>query len=215
MRKLAVLFLICCGFFLYYFFTKDEKLVFRTYKNLQNTNISLINIKTLAGLNEQCFAKNRRKNMIEYAIKSGSLSTHISRDLVAADVDRYLQKLKVNSVKNFKLRKNLTVMKKNNKIVGMYSCAKQDSFNDAFFIWNVCVAPEFRGKGNGRALVKHAIARCGKGLEHIYLTIEKEDMRAKKLYESFNFKTVPWFNSEDSLSEEFFNKTLMILRQEI
>ena len=112
MRKIVVLFLICCGFFLYYFFMKDEKVVFKTYKNLKNSNISTVDIKTLVGINEQCFAKNRRKNMVEYAMRSGRLSSHMSRELVEADVDRYLNRLKVNSVKNFRLRRNLTVMRK-------------------------------------------------------------------------------------------------------
>lgn len=55
-------------------------------------------------------------------------------------------------------------------------------------ILGVGLLPEFRGSGNGAALMSAAIARAWeKGLTRIELTVRSDNLRAKRLYERLGF----------------------------
>ncbi len=61
-------------------------------------------------------------------------------------------------------------------------------------ITQVCVAPELRGKGLGRALLSHSLAALAEhGCTHASLTVTEENRSALGLYERLGFRTMREF----------------------
>ncbi len=58
-------------------------------------------------------------------------------------------------------------------------------------VLNVCVAPEFQGKGLGRRLLKHLIGFCRYWNDEVLiLEVRKSNQVAKNLYASLGFETI-------------------------
>jgi ribosomal-protein-alanine N-acetyltransferase len=53
---------------------------------------------------------------------------------------------------------------------------------------NICVAPEYRGKGLGKALLEHALATAeNAGADGVYLEVRPSNDAAISLYEKYGF----------------------------
>lgn len=72
---------------------------------------------------------------------------------------------------------------------------------DEFYIDTVCVNPAFRGHGIGTILLNYAETLCKeKGYSKLSLSVEKEKVRARNLYEKIGFVYAePWM----IIGEEF------------
>jgi len=58
-------------------------------------------------------------------------------------------------------------------------------------ILTICVAPQSRRQGQGRALLAAACARaCEEGAKRMFLEVARENLAARKLYEGFGFSEV-------------------------
>lgn len=74
----------------------------------------------------------------------------------------------------------------NDVIVGYYSLLLQD--NNCCELNNVCVLPEYRHKGMGEELLKHAYGIAVElGCEKMNIGIVEENTVLRKWYESFGF----------------------------
>ncbi len=62
---------------------------------------------------------------------------------------------------------------------------------DELHLLNLCVSPLLRGRGIGRRLLRHVIARAGAlGCERILLEVRESNAPARRLYESEGFVQV-------------------------
>lgn len=79
----------------------------------------------------------------------------------------------------------------NDELVGTVGCVRRDGMKTRHqgFIWGMYVAPEHRGKGIGKALMKAAIAQASAidGLEQISLSVVTTNLAARSAYLSLGF----------------------------
>jgi RimJ/RimL family protein N-acetyltransferase len=98
-------------------------------------------------------------------------------------------------------------------IVGLYRQGRIKS-NHRIYLVGMYVAPEARGHGAGRALVKTALdhARSLSGVEHVHLSVTAGNETARKLYESFGFRV--WGIEPDYLKIDgrYYAMEWMLLR---
>jgi ribosomal protein S18 acetylase RimI-like enzyme len=89
-----------------------------------------------------------------------------------------------------------------------------DKFIHKGDIWGMYVAPEFRGRGVGRALMLNAIERARKidGLEHISLGVMRTQTVARQLYVSLGF--VAWGIEPNAVhvNDRFIDEEFMYLK---
>lgn len=99
--------------------------------------------------------------------------------------------------KNFKIRienKEIFIAKVNNEIVGyiLFNISEKDNpimrYRKQLSIESICVDEKIRSNGIGTALLKY-VKKFGKenGCTDLYLTVNKENENAIKLYEKFGF----------------------------
>lgn len=81
-------------------------------------------------------------------------------------------------------RENIKIIMANKKVAGFTNGKKLDS--GEYEIGNICIVPEFRGKGIGTKLLSDLILMSD--CESISLRVFKDNIRAKKLYEKLGFK---------------------------
>ncbi|NRB46644.1 MAG: GNAT family N-acetyltransferase [Saprospiraceae bacterium] len=99
-------------------------------------------------------------------------------------------------------RKDLEAKNERNFILGYFQGEKlkgiigfiqpeRDKVRHRAFIWGVFVYPEYRGQGIGRALMESTLERAKgiEGLVKVVLSVTYSAEAAKRLYESFGFKT--------------------------
>lgn len=81
----------------------------------------------------------------------------------------------------------------NDELAGTVGCVRRDrlKIRHQAQIWGMYVAPEHRGKGIGKALLKAAIARAAAidGLEQICLSVVTTNEAARSAYLKLGFKT--------------------------
>ncbi len=80
-------------------------------------------------------------------------------------------------------------------------------------VFGMYVAPESRGKGYGKLLMKELIdkARNCEGLEQINLTVVSDNETAKKLYKSVGFKIYGVERKALKFNDQYFDEDLMVL----
>ncbi|MGV8984359.1 GNAT family N-acetyltransferase [Clostridium sp.] len=80
-------------------------------------------------------------------------------------------------------------------------------------IWGMYVVPEFRQMGTGKLLVAELLnsAKTLEGLEQINLEVVSSNFSARRLYDSFGFKTYGVEKNSLKIGEEYFNDELMML----
>jgi ribosomal protein S18 acetylase RimI-like enzyme len=93
---------------------------------------------------------------------------------------RYYCNRNINVINNHLLTIILT---KNNKIIGYGHLDK------AIKIWlGICVLEEYKSQGYGKMILNYLIDYSKNNkIEKIYLTVDKENIIAKNLYEKYNF----------------------------
>ena len=124
-------------------------------------------------------------------------------------VKRELQQLRRQQEHSFQYTENITVLRENKKIVGLYSCQEEgESLDNGIYIWNLCVSPKSRGKGYGTKLTQHAIKSCSKAGHELKLLVYKDNTRAQYIYKKQGFKFDNWDYDVDS-EENFYNKHRM------
>ncbi|MCX5750580.1 MAG: ribosomal protein S18-alanine N-acetyltransferase [Candidatus Saganbacteria bacterium] len=80
------------------------------------------------------------------------------------------------------------VAKENNKIIGYIGF---EEIAGEGHVINIAVAPEYRGKGIGNALVSYVLDTISKEeVKVFYLEVRASNLPAQKLYERFGFKVV-------------------------
>jgi ribosomal protein S18 acetylase RimI-like enzyme len=82
------------------------------------------------------------------------------------------------------------------------------------FLFGMYVAPEFEGRGMGRALLEACIERARRidGLEQINLTVTATNDRAKRLYEAAGFKVFGIEEHAIKVGDRYYAKAHMVLR---
>lgn len=71
-------------------------------------------------------------------------------------------------------------------------------FDGTIFWLGICILQNFQGRGIGRYIIRALINECkNKNIGSIYLTVDKENISAIKLYESFSFKTIDFFQDKN------------------
>jgi len=62
--------------------------------------------------------------------------------------------------------------------------------DDAFYIGNLAVAKAYRNQGIGRQLLSHCIAEAATKSSALFISVDVNNPRAQKLYESLGFRVV-------------------------
>lgn len=102
------------------------------------------------------------------------------------------------------------------ELVGMVALARESmqKLSHKGFIWGMYVAPNFRGKGVGRALLIEALtlARLAEGLRQVNLCVNAKNTEAIKLYESVGF--VAYGNEREAMfvDGQFYDELHMCAR---
>jgi ribosomal protein S18 acetylase RimI-like enzyme len=79
-------------------------------------------------------------------------------------------------------------------------------------IFAMYVTPNIRRTGAGKALIAKAISQAKEnGVEQLYLTVTESNEPAKKLYQSFGFKTYGIDKNALKIEETYFDDELMVL----
>lgn len=81
-------------------------------------------------------------------------------------------------------------------------------------VFGMYVAPESRGKGYGKLLMKELIdrARNCEGLEQINLAVVSDNETAKKLYKSVGFELYGLERKALKFNDQYFDEDLMVLK---
>ncbi|MBG0786349.1 MAG: GNAT family N-acetyltransferase [Anaerolineaceae bacterium] len=92
-------------------------------------------------------------------------------------------------LKQYKFRGKLAVIIRTWPLVFMKDAKRRD-----YVIGNLAVRPQYRGRGLGQQLLKHAEIQAKEaGLRRLALRVAIENKPAKKLYDDFGFKTTAMF----------------------
>ncbi|MBP0000010.1 MAG: GNAT family N-acetyltransferase [Cyanobacteria bacterium SID2] len=67
---------------------------------------------------------------------------------------------------------------------------KQDFPADSLYIGNLAVSPEYRNRGIGRQLLLRCMAEAERTGKSLFISVDVENLRAQKLYESLGFQVV-------------------------
>jgi ribosomal protein S18 acetylase RimI-like enzyme len=80
-------------------------------------------------------------------------------------------------------------------------------------IWGVYVAPEARGRGTGRILMRKALAHAAtlSGLEQVYLGVATTNTTARQLYLSLGFEVYGIERHAMKLGGRYIDEELMVL----
>ncbi|PWB51845.1 MAG: hypothetical protein C3F06_09270 [Candidatus Methanoperedenaceae archaeon] len=83
------------------------------------------------------------------------------------------------------------IAEENEQIIGFVLGIVPQSFQDTYFLWDIGVAPSYRGKGIGKRLVREVENELGKkGFKRIELTIDPANLLSRKLFEKMGFKNI-------------------------
>lgn len=110
--------------------------------------------------------------------------------LVYEENDQILGSLNAyDGAKLAELRRNfLSYLKENYKVTNFHPEAETQE--GEFYFDTISVHPDAQGKGIGKALIKAGINWAKRlGQQQIGLLVEKENLKAKELYEKLGFKT--------------------------
>ena len=96
---------------------------------------------------------------------------------------RYYCNINISIIKNHIITLILT---KDNNIIGYGHLDNEKK------IWlGICIIEKYRGQGYGTIIINYLIDYAIENkIEKIYLTVDKSNIIAKKLYEKYNFKLV-------------------------
>ncbi len=189
---------------------KQPDLHLKYYENLSKNTISDADFKRTLQIHEDCFGEVRKKNMVGYWLpRLQELSPNATEESLVNKIEQKEIEVRLNKETTFRYTEKVQVLKNGNKIIGLYNCEEEDILTPNYImIYNVCIAPPSRGKGYGKFLMENAIKQCSRTGKGLSLLIEKENLRAQKLYEKLGFRlTKPPRPFPDSFP--YFNKKFM------
>jgi GNAT superfamily N-acetyltransferase len=184
---------------------------FQTFPQLNEENISAADLGKLISLLQECFEEDRRKNLYNYYIEiQHPQSDEYFRKYLRDKVEGSIHQARLTKKSSFRLKKDVTVLKKGAEFIGLYSCAdERDITHGSRMIYDVCLTAKMRGKGLGKSLMIHAMDHCQQAGKDLTLTVYKDNTPAIALYKKLNFSIVP-MPSEAGDEFEYFNKYLMV-----
>lgn len=96
--------------------------------------------------------------------------------------------------------------------IGMYQEEKQKTKHKAK-IWGMYVQPDYRNQGAGKMLMDNLLAYIQNNLNStvINISVEASNLAAKKLYESYGFKTWGIEPKAMKINDEFYDEAHMAL----
>jgi len=99
---------------------------------------------------------------------------------------RYFNKRPINIIENH----ILTILLLNNNIPIGYG---HIDFEDNKYWLGICILEEYQGKGNGKKIMDYLLNN--KKIDKIYLTVDKNNINAIKLYKKYNFNIIEEFDT--------------------
>ena len=99
---------------------------------------------------------------------------------------RYFNKRPINIIENH----ILTILLLNNNIPIGYG---HIDFEDNKHWLGICILEEYQGKGNGKKIMDYLLNN--KKIDKIYLTVDKNNINAIKLYKKYNFNIIEEFDT--------------------
>jgi ribosomal protein S18 acetylase RimI-like enzyme len=83
------------------------------------------------------------------------------------------------------------IAEENEQIIGFVLGIVPQSFKDTYFLWDIGVAPSYRGQGIGGKLVREAENELRKmGFKRIELTIDPVNLQSQKLFEKMEYENI-------------------------
>ncbi|HUA57523.1 MAG TPA: GNAT family N-acetyltransferase [Verrucomicrobiae bacterium] len=102
------------------------------------------------------------------------------------------------------------------RLAGMATLIREESekMRHKGHIYGVYVAPEYRGRGIGRALIGRLVELASEDptLEQILLAVATTQHAAKQMYQSFGFETYGTEPKAMKIGSDYVDEDLMILR---
>lgn len=196
-----------------YFFWINNPLTFITYSDLTIKDLEEKDYIGTLNAHNECFDPDKRKYLNQYLreIKYPQTSEPFVH-MLKERVERYIEKGRIDKLKSFRNTENITLVKKNKTVVGLYNCHLDNEVtNGSIMIFNVCVVKKERGQGFGKKIMEHAIDRCSELDKDLTLTVYRENKQAIELYKKLGFQIVPVSKQPE---DEFFmyQKFLMKLQ---
>lgn len=153
-------------------------------------------IQNIVSLHSECFVEDAVKYQTMYLLENRKMHTS------GAEADQIESKIRKKTiterstpkfVESFSHTANVTSVHLKNELVGLYSCSFEDPVTPpGMYIYNVCTAKAWRGKGIGRKLINHSVKNCHKQGSSIYLTVYEDKKYLIDLYQQAGFKiTIP------------------------
>lgn len=100
-------------------------------------------------------------------------------------------------------------------LVGVVGCRREDGVKcrHAAIIWGMYVAPEARGRGVGRRLIEHAVARARQWpeMDHLWLSVVTTQTAARRLYAACGFRIIGLHPRTIRLGDTWHDEELMVL----
>ena len=217
-RNVILLGILLCGAGVYALLTTD-KLGFAaetiaTYEELLPQDFSEAELGKLASLHQNCFEEDRRNNLLKYFVEvSYPHSDSYTRTMLKERVESMIQQARLTKKESLRHLTKVGVMRKNNAMIGLYSCAPESTLAaESILISNVCIAEDMRDKGFGKKLMKSAIADCKESGKDLILTVYKDHAYIFELDKKLGFVQIPM---PETVGDDFnyFNKYLMVYRR--
>ena len=199
--------------FIVYFFWLRNPLTFVYYPNLNATELKEHDYFSAVDAHNECFDPDKRKYLNQYLkdVKYPQTSEAFTQ-MLKERVERYIEKGRIEKLKSFRSTENVTLIKKNEKVIGLYNCHLDNEVTDgSIMIFNVCVVQKERGQGFGKQIMKHAISHCSQSGKDLTLTVYRDNKKAIDLYRKLGFEIIP---ASKQPEDEFFmfQKHLMKLK---
>ena len=205
-----MIFVICLGI---YFLWIKNPLTFVTYPDLTVKDLKERDYLSTLNAHNECFDPDKRKYLNRYLreVKYPETSEPFAQ-MLKERVERYIEKGRIDKLKSFRSTENVTLVKKDEAVIGLYNCHLDNEATDgSVMIFNVCVLHKERGQGFGKKIMEHAIDRCSERGKDLTLTVYRENKQAIDLYKKLGFEIVPVRKQPE---DEFFlyQKYLMKLQ---
>lgn len=100
-------------------------------------------------------------------------------------------------------------------LVGIVGCRREDGVKcrHVAVIWGMYVTPEARGRGVGRRLLEHAVARARHwpAMDHLWLSVVTTQAPARRLYAACGFRVIGLHPRTIRVGERGYDEELMVL----
>lgn len=189
---ISMLVVLLFSLIIYYFLFRSP-LEFFTYSDLNVKGIEEKDYTTVVKSHSECFDPDKRKYLNQYLreVKYPQTSSPFAQ-MLKERVDKYIEKSQLEKLKSFRMTENITLVKKDESIIGLYNCRLDNEVTDgSIMIFNVCVIKKERGYGYGKQIMKHAIERCQENGKDLTLTVYRDNKSAIDMYKKLGFQIVP------------------------